>query len=64
MLFEITSLPPKDALEKATNVPNPPEDVVDANTEVKMVQECIIVNNNQTVGSDKAHGNDSKTVLA
>ena len=46
------------------NYPNPPEDIVDTNKEVEMVQEYIIANNNQTVGSDKAHGNDSNTVLA
>ena len=65
MLFEIASLPPKDALDNATNTANPPEDIEDANTEVEMVQEYVIkVNNHQTVGGDKFHDNDSNTVLA
>ena len=64
MLLDIASLPPKDALNKAINAANPPEDVVDTDTEVEMVEQCIIKSNNQTVGSDKVHDNDSITVLA
>ena len=64
MLLDIASLPPKDALYKATNATNPPEDVVDTDTEVEIVQEYIIANNNRTEGSDKVHNNNSITVLA